>query len=401
MQGITVYQRPGRKTFYVIYPDPQTGERVFKNTGILLSDPQGRVKAYAFARDKSQSGIGAAVVRDHEQWQMWVPFFLRTRFAKSPETLDSYLGAWTFLSAFLHEFAIATPRALNYQHALDFSAWREAKQKRHSKRFVSRNTSLHNIRVMSRIMREAVRRGYSPGNPWYKVSDDLPADPIPEKAEFTNEDIEKVRAELRRRAELARWGVDALGRRHGSHHGRSVSADWMSVAFEIAVAQGCRLTATQIPMHKIDFVNGTIRLAEKGKQDFTVPMNPTIRPLLERLRDEGRTMTCELPKFASRNFGRVLRALNLAVPSGLYHHTFHSTRVTLISRGARAGISEQKMMQVVHHGSWAVHKRYSRLRAADVADVFPALGLPPPPSQPVPLPAAPAAAPDTPARVPA
>lgn len=402
MQGITVYQRPGRKTFYVIYPDPHTGERTFRSSGVPICDPQGRLKAYAFAREKSQSGIGARVVRDHEQWEAWVPFFLRTRFAHSPKTLTGYLGAWKFLSGFLHEHGIKTPRVLTYQHALDFAAWREAQVKKASGKTVSRNTSLHNVKVMSRIMREAVRRSYAPGNPWYKVSDDLPAAPVPEKAEYTNEDFATVRAELERRAKFAHKGIDALGRRHGQHHGRSDSAGWMAIAFEIALAQGCRLSATQIPMHKIDFEHWTIRFAEKGKQDFTVPVNPTLRPLLLRLRDEGRKFTCELPRFASRSFSRVLRALNLPVPEGLHHHTFHSTRVSLISRGARAGISEQKMMQAVHHGNWAVHKRYSRLRAADVADVFPALALPPPPASLLARhgDAAPGA-PDTSARVPA
>lgn len=362
MQGITVYQRPGRKTFYVIYPDSNTGERVFKNSGVPLSDPQGRLKAYAFAREKSHSGIGLRAERDHEQWDTWVPFFISTRFAKSPKTLSSYLGAWKFLSGFLHEHKIKTPRSLTYQHALDFAGWREAKKKKASGRFVSRNTTLHNIKVMSRIMREAVRRGYAAGNPWYKVTDDLPADPVPEKPEYTDGDIAKVRAELDRRSKLGR------------------PSEWMPIAFEIALAQGCRLSATQIPMHKIDFERWTIRFSEKGGQDFTVPVNPALQPLLLRLRAEGRTVTCQLPRFASRTFSRVLKGAGLKAPPGMANHTFHSTRVTLISRGARAGIPEQKMMRVVHHGSWAVHKRYTKLRSADVADVYPALALPPPPA---------------------
>lgn len=383
MQGITVYTRPGRTMFYVIYPDPHTGKRTFQSSGVPLSDPQGRLKAYAFARDRSQSGIGTHSERDHEQWDSWVPAFLRSRFSRSPKTLSSYLGAWKFLSAFFHEHRIKTPRALTYQHALDFAAWREAKRKKASGRLVSRNTTLHNIKVLSRIMREAVRRGFAPGNPWYKVTDDLPAAPVPEKPEYTDADIAKVRAELERRAGLGR------------------PSDWMPIAFEIALAQGCRLSATAIPMHKIDFERWTIRFSEKGGQDFTVPVNPTLRPLLLRLRAEGRTVTCELPRFASRIFSRVLKSAGLQAPAGMGNHTFHSTRVTLISRGARAGIPEQKMMRVVHHGSWAVHKRYTKLLSADVADVYPALALPPPDAALLARhAAAPSAAPGTPARAP-
>lgn len=358
MQGISVYTRKGRPTFSVAYTDPASGERVFRSSGFKLTDPQGRMKAYAFAREQSQSGI-AAGSQAPRGWD-WVRPWLEFRFAKSGTTLTSYLGAWKFLSAFFHEHRIAGPAQLNYAHAVDFAQWREEKKKRSSGRRVCRNTSIHNIRVMSRIMREAVRRSLAHGNPWYKVSDDLPSELPPEKPEYTDADIARVRAELARRAGLGR------------------PADWMPIAFEIALAQGCRLRATQIPMHKIDFDRWTIRFAEKGGKDFTVPVNPNIRPLLLRLRAEGRTVTCTLPRFASRNFGRVLRSLGLQSPPGMAHHTFHSTRVTVISRGARAGVPQQKMMRVVEHGSWAVHKRYTKLQPADVADVYGALALPAP-----------------------
>ena len=361
MQGISVYQRQGRPTWYVAFDCPVRGRRVNQSTGHRLDDPQGKLRAYSYAREKSLSGIARAGTAPHEHWDAWAEPWLRVRFAQKAKTLASYLGAWKQLSFFLSEQRIAAPRLLQYQHVVAFVHWREQQVKKQSGRKVSRNTALHNVKVLSRLMREAVRRGYAQGNPCVKLSEDVPPAPVPEKPEYTDEDIAKVRAELARRAKIGR------------------PSDWMPIAFEIALAQGCRLSATQIPLHKIDFERWTMRLAEKGDQDFTVPVNPNIRPLLLRLRAEGRKETCVLPRFASRNFSRVLRAAGLTAPEGMGHHTFHSTRVTLISRGARAGISEQKMMKVVHHGNWAVHKRYTKLQPADVADVYPALGLPPPP----------------------
>lgn len=351
MQGISVYQRSGRHTWYVIYDCPKRGRRVFESSGFRLDAPNGKLQAYAYARQKSQSGITHGVEQHHEQWSAWAETWLRVRYKAKDKTLTSYLGAWKQLSFFLHERKLFLPRQLTYSHVVDFVHWRETQVKKASGRKVSRNTALHNVKVLSRLMREAVRRGYAQGNPCVKLSEDVPADPAPEKPELTDEQIALVRAELARRALIGR------------------PSDWMPIAFEIALHQGCRLSATQVPMSRIDFVHWTITFHEKGDREFTVPVHPALRPLLLSLRDEGRTVTCELPRFASRIFSRVLRAIGLP-------HCFHSTRVTVITRMARGDVSEQKAMAYVHHGSWAVHKIYTKLRPPDVQGVHAALALP-------------------------
>lgn len=363
MQGITVYQRKGRPTWYVIFDDPATGRRVFRNSGYRLDDPTGKAKAYALAREQSHSGIAHGVESNHERWDAWAETWLRVRYRGKEKTLTSYLGAWKHLSFFLHERKIFLPRLLTYQHVVEFVHWRESQVKKASGKKVSRNTALHNVKVLSRLMREALRRGYAQGNPCVKLSEDVPADPAPDKPEYTDEQIALVRAELARRAQIGR------------------PSDWMPIAFEIALHQGCRLSATQVPMERIDFTHWTITFHEKGGREFTVPVHPALRPLLLRLRDEGRTVTCQLPRFASRIFSRVLRAIGLP-------HCFHSTRVTVITRMARGDVSEQKAMAYVHHGSWAVHKIYTKLRPPDVAGVHAALALPVAPPAPVRRPSA-------------
>lgn len=351
MQGISVYQRAGRPTWYVAFDCPRRGRRVNVSTGFRLDVANGKLQAYAFAREQSQSGVTHTAAKNHERWEAWAETWLEVRYKNSPKTLTSYLGAWKHLSFFLRERQVVLPRQLQYEDVVAFVHWRERQVKTRSKRTVSRNTALHNVKVLSRLMREAVRRGYAQGNPCVKLSEDVPPDRAPEKPEFTNEQIEQVRAELARRAKLGR------------------PSEWMAIAFEIAIHQGCRLSATQIPMSRIDFNRWTITFHEKGQQEFTVPVHVGLRPLLLRLRDEGRTQTCTLPFHAPRNFTRVMRAIGLP-------HTFHSTRVSVITRMARGDVTEQKAMAYVHHGSWAVHKIYSKLRPPDVAGVAEALGIP-------------------------
>lgn len=351
MQGISVYQRAGRPTWYVAYDCPRRGRRINESSGFRIDNPNGKLQAYAYAREKSHSGVTHGLEKSHERWDAWAELWLKVRYKNKAKTLTSYLGAWKHLSFFLHERKIFTPRQLQYEDVVAFVHWREGQVKKRSKRTVSRNTALHNVKVLSRLMREAVRRGYAQGNPCVKLSEDVPPERPPEKPEFTNEEIEIVRFELARRAKLGR------------------PSDWMAIAFEIAIHQGCRLSATQIPMERIDFRRWTITFHEKGEKEFTVPVHPGLRPLLERLRDEGRTVTCTLPFHAPRNFSRVMRAIGLP-------HTFHSTRVSVITRMARSDVTEQKAMAYVHHGSWAVHKIYTKLRPPDVAGVAEALALP-------------------------
>ncbi len=355
MQGISVYERAGRPCWYVAFDSPESGKRVNLSSGFRVDDPRGKLRAYAYAREKSMSGIAHTDRNEHDAWDNWVESWLRERFRNQQNTLTKYVFGWKQWRLFLHERKVLLPRLLNYQLIVDFVHWRESQVKKQSGRKVSRNTALLDVRVMSRIMREAVRRGFAQGNPCYKLGDDIPRDAPKEKPEYTDEQIALVRAELQRRATIGR------------------PSEWMHIAFEIALHQGCRLSATQIPMDRIDLEHNTIRFHEKGARGrptiFTVPIHPALRPLLVRLKREGRKTTCQLPRFASRNFSRVMQAIGLP-------HTFHSTRVSVVTRGARAGVPEQKMMAYVHHGSWLVHRTYTKLRPPDVAGVADALALP-------------------------
>ncbi|MDB6029494.1 MAG: integrase [Verrucomicrobiales bacterium] len=75
----------------------------------------------------------------------------------------------------------------------------------------------------------------------------------------------------------------------------------------------------------------------------------------------------------------------------LPHLCFHCTRVTFITRGAKQGIPQSKMMTLVNHASDEIHRVYQRLVAADVREELNAIRIPSaratPPETPQPRPA--------------
>lgn len=354
MKGITVYKRTGRPTWYVAYDCPTRLKRVFESTGYLIEDPAGRAKAFERAKAKVGAFVAELGTKESERWESWCEAWLKVRYANQPRTLTSYLGALKFLLRYFHEHRIPCPRAITYTHLIDFVAWRTSQRKRSGKS-PSRNTALHNVKVLSRLMREAIRRGIATTNPCERLGEDLPPDPPKAKRELNDDDIARIRAAF------------------AARKGKGRPSDWMPIAFEVALHQGCRLSATKIPMNMVDFKRGTVTLSEKGSRGkatiFTVPIHPELLPLLRRLRDEGREFVADVPRFASRNFTRFLRSI------GLDDVSFHCTRVTVITHMARAGVPIQQAMAYVHHADQTIHKVYQKLQAADLAACHQALSF--------------------------
>jgi len=64
--------------------------------------------------------------------------------------------------------------------------------------------------------------------------------------------------------------------------------EWMQVSFEVGILQGCRLTETAVPWHRIDLDNDRITLVAKGRNgkphEFTTKIHPGLKPLLRSLK---------------------------------------------------------------------------------------------------------------------
>lgn len=314
------------------------GKRVHEVTPFRLDDPVGKKRALDLAWEKSKVAQAVLVPGHGDRWERWVEEFLRARYAGREKTLARVLGAWKQWRAFLGERGFPVPRGLHYQAVLDFVAWRSAQVKAQSKKRVSLNTALCDVRIMSVVMREAMRRGFAETNHCEKLG--IQKTPAKQKREMLGDEIAKVRAALVSRPE------------------------WMRVSFEIALHQGCRLSETALPLAAVDLEKNTIQFTAKGRKGekhvFTTQLHSGLRPMLEAMVREGREVTCVLPKMAAKEWHSFFKEI------GLPHLCFHCTRVTVITRLARAGVPIQQAMAFVGHASETIHRVYQKLQAPDL-----------------------------------
>jgi integrase len=352
-RGFSVFQRTGRPVWYLKYVSTSTGQWVSEASPFRTDDPAGEKKALRSAEQKAKEFEQTGLARRNERWEVWVRPYLDQRYRNSALTLKRYLGAWDWWQLFLKQNKIPAPGHLTYNFVMAFVSWRQA-QKRHCGKNVSLNTALCDVKVMSLLMREAVRRGFAMGNPCERLG--IQRDPPKEKLALTTEEIAAIRSAVQQR-EAALRPRDR----------------WMTASFEIALHQGCRLRETSVPMDLVNEIVGTITFHGKGrngqKKIITTALHPALLPLMTQLRADGATHTCQLPRMAAKDWWLLRGELNLR------HTCFHSTRVTVVTQLARSNVSEQQAMAYVGHSSRLVHRVYQKLRAGDLSGCTAALSF--------------------------
>lgn len=267
-----------------------------------------------------------------DSWASWVPAYLASRYGKQPVTLRRMLNAWGRISDYLSDRRILAPQDLTYRACVEYVPYRTKK--------AAHNTALLELKVLSVVCDEAVKRAIIPRNPAVKLG--IGRVRGREKPELSDADIATIREALK------------------------PEPAWMSHAFEIALHQGCRLSETAIFCSDLDCLNGKIHFRHtKGDKPFTVPLNPVLKKKLQQLLALSTTdRLFDLPSSAARDFHRFFKKLGIA---GV---TFHSTRVTVASRLARSGYPLAKAMRLLNHSSELVHRTYQRLQPEDVADAY-------------------------------
>lgn len=348
----SVYERDDRDFLYASIRDPASLRWRSIATPFRKDSPAARRNALLWAATRDTLGLEGRRLRSEEAWARWVADWLTQAFSYNANTLTRYSTAWAHLNEFLAEKKIAVPRQLNYQHASAYLAWRAA-QKRHRGTPINRNTAIVEIKIMSRILREARRRGFIDVNPWTQLG--LRRENVRHTPPMADDEIATTRAALD----------------HEEGH-LPLKQRWMTVSFELALHHGARLSATMVPMERVHLDPKTddeknfdrISFETKGRNGVavikTLPLNPAVRPMIERLRREGATVTCELPRMAAK-FWWSFRQRH-----GLGHLRFHSTRSTVATQLARNDVPLQKAMELLGHKSTAVHLAYLHLNAADV-----------------------------------
>jgi len=266
---------------------------------------------------------------------VWVPRFLKAQFSGSPKTQIRYAEAWSAMEMYLLEKRIYGPTEVTHDTCLHYPEWRENPPKDIMKASTW-NTALTELKVFSRILSHAVHQGMISANPCFRLG--LRRRDTKIKPEITNEEQEIIEERLQSERK------------------------WMMECWTVAMCQGVRLGETNCPLSRIDLTLNTISVIGKGKKVHTGPLHPDVRKLALEAKATGRdTLISELPKKASLRWGKFFRKI------GMGHLTFHSTRVTVVTRLARSGASKSQVMAYVGHASEAVNDVYLRLSSPDVA----------------------------------
>jgi integrase len=314
-----------------------TGKWVEKTTSLRADSDADTRRAQRLADKASAQESRVGTPERSPAFIAWVPDYLASHWRNpGSDSPRRYAGAWQAIRAFLEAHEIDYPRQVKYQHGEQYLRWRLVTAVNGRK--VGHNTALLELKFLSQLVNEAIRRDFTESNPIARLGIARKAAKI--KPELTNAMIRKARADLRKQPQ------------------------WMADVFEIGLYTGCRFNECEIPMDRINFGRRNKIKMEDSKRDenderkfFTIPIHPELLPTLKRLAASGTDVTARLS--ADKN-GRINKVLKEAIGC-----TFHSLRVTFITRCHRGGLSESEAMRLVNHSSQLVHRIYSRLNVED------------------------------------
>jgi integrase len=352
---LSSYERAGSPFIHIQYVAVPGAKKRFIKTRIRKDDPEKALKV-AKELNKVEGRLLAAATTPAEasspaeSWS-WVANYLRQRYASRPATADQYRVRWNWLAHFLVEHAVRSPGALERAHCFDYLDWRRAQVKEKSRRNPSLNTALSEIKLLGLVMDEAVARGLATENPARKLG--VERDAPRERSAMTDEEIEKIYAELKSEPE------------------------WMQKAFHIALHTGLRHATTRIRREHVRLDRREIDIPNpKGgrRKAFSIPLGKAIEPMIRAFMASRRAVLWEVPEgiLTGLSWTKFFRKI------GLPHLDFHSTRRTFISRGALGGIPESVMMKLVNHASQEIHRIYQKFVAADLHAYEARIALPGP-----------------------
>ncbi len=346
--------------YYAKIRDPRSLKWKKVKTPFKIDDPAGKRNALIWADSKDRVGKEGRTLVLAEGWSRWVEPWLKTTFSYNAKTLKRYQNAWTHLNEFVAEHSIPVPREWKYKHSDLYIAWRRA-QKRRRGTFINKNTAITELKVLSRIMREAQSREYCDSNPIYKLG--LKRENVRHAPAMSDEDCVRIKQCL----------VEYVAE-------KPLVRGWMTPCFEIARYHGVRLSETQTPMEWVHLDSRTrppsdqlpqganfdrITFTCKGRSGVAkihaVPLHPNLREMMAALKRSGSKVTCEVPRMGSKYWWSFRQRY------GFKHLTFHSTRATVATKLAQAGVPLQQAMEYLAHGSETVHLAYLRFDAKDVA----------------------------------
>lgn len=251
--------------------------------------------------------------------------------------MSRYTVAWQAIKSFLAHSDIMYPRQVKYSHGAAYVDWR-LHTVVHNK-YVGHNTALLELKFLSQLMGEAVRREFAERNPLIGLN--IARHPPKVKPELSDNEIKKIWKAMKSQPE------------------------WMKTAFQISLHTGCRFSECSVPIENIDFKKWTIKFRDAKRKEsdprkyFTVPVEPPLRPVLQRLKWSGEKVTCTLSQDKNGRVNKVFKKAGVDA-------SFHSLRVTFVTRHHREGVQMPEVMKLVNHAGQLVHLIYSRLNVDDL-----------------------------------
>jgi hypothetical protein len=327
------YVKRGSPWFFIKFKDP-AGKWRTKSTRYRIDNTLHRAKATAEA-----ARIGVTEKRK-DCGHDWVDELIENH-PVSPLTKVYYRNCWRHLARFIIEEKISL-QAFSANNCEKYLKWRQGLP-RTSGGKAGRNQACQDLKILKWIHRQGRLLGKMDSVALldYRIK----RGPIARiKPVFSDNDIQIARKAL------AVEGVPS----------------WMPISFEIALATGCRLRETQIPLDCVDTKNRIMTFpCPKGGagKSFSIPIPAAIEPMLARMKAERREVTCLVPATRASLCWR--RLLDIC---GLKRHCFHSLRVTRVTRLRLSGCSQSVAMRLVNHSSTLVHELYQRHCVDDLRD---------------------------------
>lgn len=329
--------RPRSPFLYVEFKDGDELRR--ESTKCRADTRDGQRAANRILNRRAAEEKQAKVLPRNSSFDKWVVPFLRQH-ATHPHTRRAYLNRWNMLTLFFKPRGIKHPAQLTYSHCQDYVTWRTSGDEIEA---VSQNTARDDLGTLRLIMNEAVRRDFAASNPCVNLR--IKSVPRKERHELTDADIAAVRAEL----------------------ASPIWPGWMTVQFEIGLHTGRRISETKIALAGLDLERGEYTVRVKGGKIKTKPIHPGLLPILRKL-DGPYTVNVGV-SHSSRMWRLLFDKLGMSF-------TFHSLRISFVSRCRRSGIDRLTALQLCDHASAVVHQIYNRWADADLRSALSKLEFP-------------------------
>jgi integrase len=261
---------------------------------------------------------------------------------------------------FLAEKGITVPRQFRREHCFEYiNVWRKKANKSEGKYKAGHNTALLEIKLIGLLMGEAYLRGYAPGNPCYKLKIRRLQGKV--KPELNAEAVKMIRDAIQSDPVLK---------------AEPKLKQFFNNSFEIAYHHGVRLSETYFnPQECVRFVAEDKAIITflnmKGEKINSVYLHPNLIELMRELLDSGATETYTPPSSPAKYWFNFLT--RHGVKKKFPNACFHSTRVTVATKLARAGVPEKQAMAFIKHASTTVHRMYVRLQPEDLESCLAAI----------------------------